>query len=739
MKKLSVFTILLSTLAAAQSISSSRWTDLFSYNNVLAVRQTADGKLIAATENGIFYYNPANGEISKLSKANGLHQVKISAFDFNAETNTGLVGYTNGSMDVIRPDGITYIVDIPIANGYTGRKNINHIAITGNLATVSVDYGVSVFNLDKKEFGDTAFFTSGSLYEAAKEAVIKDNTVFAVTSTGLKKHALNVTFPIYSEWQTVASGNFTNIDIESGTIAYSNSNQVWYGDGSTFTALLQSFAAISDVTVTPNNIVVADGKSVKSFVNGSSSDTFSSEKTLNTAWYSGQIFSGSSADGLLDRQGKSYKPDGPPYSNAFGITLLNNNAFLVSTGARDEGYWTPKWDSRNIGLYYFNGQNWVYPNYFLNSDIRFNILDSIEFPPKSSTIYFANFTEESAQGIYKMQISADKNSVDFVKKYDKSSPVGFTIDDASHLYAVSTLWTDYGIYQPSAESFFFKGLKSSSVAPGRPKYYNGMLWLPSPRGNNLTVANLNGTPENFSDDIIYTLTKDNNLPESTRVICVAFDQDDTAWIGTLGGLRILEDASESIKTNPQLETIVITQNGIGEELFRNSQILHIEVDGGNQKWVSVNGGGAFYLNASGGKTLLNFTKDNSPLPNNTITDIKVDSKSGRVYFVTNEGIVVYNGDISEVDSTFRNVLVYPNPVIYAQYKGNAHIRGLADKTNIRITDVAGNLVHQAIARGGTYEWDLTSKGKRVASGIYFVLMTNGDGTETATAKIAVVN
>ncbi|WP_313717198.1 T9SS type A sorting domain-containing protein, partial [Kaistella carnis] len=130
----------------------------------------------------------------------------------------------------------------------------------------------------------------------------------------------------------------------------------------------------------------------------------------------------------------------------------------------------------------------------------------------------------------------------------------------------------------------------------------------------------------------------------------------------------------------------------------------------------------------------------SPLPTNSVTDIKVDSKSGKVYFVTLDGVVVYQGDVLEVTENFGDVLVYPNPVVYAQYKGNVRIRGLAAKTNIRITDAAGNLVHQAVARGGSYEWNLANtRGVRVASGIYFVLMTNEDGTDTATAKIGVVN
>jgi hypothetical protein len=182
------------------------------------------------------------------------------------------------------------------------------------------------------------------------------------------------------------------------------------------------------------------------------------------------------------------------------------------------------------------------------------------------------------------------------------------------------------------------------------------------------------------------------------------------------------------------------QNGIPEESFRNNAILQIAVDTGNHKWISVEGGGVYYLSPNGENTLKHFTRENSPLPTNTVTDIKIDNKTGKVYFVTLDGITTYQSDVIDVNSNFGNVMVYPNPVVYAQYKGNVTFRGLAMKTNIRITDTAGNLVHQAIARGGFYEWDLNNqRGNRVASGIYFVLMTNEDGTDKATLKIAVVN
>ncbi len=158
MKKiLLLISIFITLISQAQA---TKWSDLFSYNNVLVIREDGD-RIIAATENGIFYYYPGTGEIKKLSKANGLHEVKISAFDYNAETQTGIVGYQSGSLDVITPNGIFMVVDIPLATGYNGSKNINHISINGDRAIISSGYGLSIFNVSRREFGDTAFFAVG--------------------------------------------------------------------------------------------------------------------------------------------------------------------------------------------------------------------------------------------------------------------------------------------------------------------------------------------------------------------------------------------------------------------------------------------------------------------------------------------------------------------------------------------------------------------------------------------------
>ena len=723
----------------AQNISSSKWSDLFSYNNVLAIRED-NGKLIAATENGIFFYTPATGEIKKLSKANGLHEVKISAFDYNPVTKIGLVGYKNGSMDVITPEGITYVVDIPIATGYMGDKKINHISITDNKAVISVGYGVSIFRLDSKEFGDSAFFINGGIYEASKEAVIKDNFVYAVTATGLKRHEMNVTFPIYTTWDTVAGGNLTQI-AQGNVIAYSNANQVFFGTGSTFTTLPQSFSTVQDIVITSQNMVVADVSKVYVFdLTGNAVNSYVVEEAVNTGYYSNsKIYAGTKFSGIKNENGEVLKPDGPYSNTSYKIDIVGQQ-IVLSSGGRD-AYNAPIY--RNLGYYHFDGIKWNYPEYFKGFQGPLNVLDAVINPVKTNEIFFVNYTfVDNNMGIYRM------NDNEFVKNYEKVGTFfnrfgGLTFDDNNQLF-VSSAKNDaligFYLYNSSIDAFSLVNVVSGTSVQ-KPFANSGILYIPAPRTNGgLLIYDYKNTPASLSDDRFKIIKKVNNLP-SDQVVSATIDKNDDLWVGTQGGLRILQNPSAAInEDNPQAESIIIEENGTGEELFRDSHILQIEVDQGNQKWISIDDGGVFYLSSNGEKTLNQFTKANSPLPTNSVTDIKVDSKTGKVYFVTLDGVVVYQGDVLEVTENFGDVLVYPNPVVYSQYKGNVRIRGLAAKTNIRITDAAGNLVHQSVARGGSYEWNLANnRGVRVASGIYFVLMTNEDGTDTATAKIAVVN
>lgn len=751
MKKLLISFIILaaSQWADAQNITSKKWADLFSYNNVLAMKED-NGKVIAATENGVFYYNISSGEISKLSKASGLHEVKISAFDYDPQSKIALVGYQSGALDVIAPDGITYIVDIPLAAGYTGNKKINHISITGNQAVISVGYGVSIFRLKQKEFADSAFFVTGGTFEASNEATIFGNKVYSVTNTGLKSHELNTTFPVFTTWTTEQTGNFKHIDSES-ILSYSNTTTAYLYNNGISTPISQTFTNVKDLVTSAGNVTITDNARVYSYAdNGNFIGSASPGEECNTAVrISGKFYFGTALSGIKNENSNIFKPDGPAFNYSYKIRPVNDNQLLVSSGGREGGFNFRIDNPRNPGFYYFNGSEWIYPSYFTTHPTKYNVLDAIIDPQDPTVVFFTNYSIWDEMGVFKMKYNPANKDFDFVKFYNLNRPdifverpVGFAVDDKNNIflaiaYNVAGINVAIAPYRRDTDQFLINTISLTSSAVQPPVFHEGLLWTPLPRSQHILAYDYKGTIST-SDDTSYILGAENNLPANS--ISVAFDKDGDAWIGTDLGIRILPNATAEVKNNPTLEAVVIEQNGLAEELFRDSQILAIEVDAGNQKWVAVDGGGVYYLSDNGERTIKHFTRENSPLPTNSVTDIKIDKKTGKVYFVTYDGIVAYQGDVADVTSNFGNVLVYPNPVVYNQFKGKVTIKGLAEVANIRITDAAGNIVHSAQARTGYYEWDLNNqKGKRVASGVYFVLMTNEDGSDKATAKIAVVN
>ncbi|MFP7657686.1 type IX secretion system anionic LPS delivery protein PorZ [Chryseobacterium proteolyticum] len=755
MKKLSIISLGILAcfqMANAQVISSKKWADIFSYNNVISMKED-NGKIIAAAENGLFYYTISTGEITKLSKANGLHEVGISAFDYNAQTKIGLIGYQNGSLDIVTPDGVTYVVDIPIATGYNGSKKINHISITGDKAVISVGYGVSIFDLRKKEFNDSAFFLAGGVYEASNEATIVDNKVYSVTNTGLKSHEMNTTFPVFSTWTTDVPGTFTQIDSDP-VISFSSATTAYIFNNGVSTPLSQTFGKVQDIVVSSNGIIVTDQSRIYTFnTNGNYVGTASVGEECNTAIRTGsKIYGGTILSGIKDETNNAFKPDGPYFNYAYKLNLYGENRILVSTGGREARFNTPLINAKNPGFYYFNGMQWIYSSYFIGQTQSFNILDAVADPSNLDEVYFTNYVY-GGQGIYKMKYNSTNKDFDFTKYYSLSPPnnfayrpVGLTYDDQNNLFATVGFMDNGSMsvvpYDKTADNFIVKEIAGLSHGVQKALYYENLLWVPIPRTNNFLVYDYKKTPTNVSDDTAYILTQASGFPtNSGGTVSVAIDKAGDAWIGSDTGLRVLSNAVTAIKEpNPTVNPIIIEQNNLGEELFRDSQILQIEVDAGDYKWISVDGGGVYYLSSDGQRTIKHFTKENSPLPTNSITDIKVDRKTGKVYFASYNGIVTYQGDVADVTSGFGNVVVYPNPVVHSNFKGKVTIKGLAEKTNIRITDVAGNVIHSAVARGGYYEWDLNNqRGTRVASGIYFVLMTNEDGSDKATAKIAVVN
>ena len=312
-----------------------------------------------------------------------------------------------------------------------------------------------------------------------------------------------------------------------------------------------------------------------------------------------------------------------------------------------------------------------------------------------------------AKGVNMLLLSKDHTWTDYhqdlLDNLDGISLSGFRsmfFDSRGYLWFVNTSWADQSVfcYNPSTNKLF--------------KYSN---WINQDGINNsLTLVN-----------------------------CVCEDKEKNIWVGTnLGPFMIKSD--EVGQENITFYQIKVPRNDgtdYADYLLYGVNINHIAIDGGNRKWFATNGAGAFLISADNIQQLANFKEDNSYLLSNTISSTAINPKTGKVYFLTDKGLCSYQGDATEPseEMTKDNVYAYPNPVT-PDYTGQITITGLTYDADVKITASNGALIAQGRSNGGMFTWDGNDRqGRRVASGIYFVVTATSEGNQGTVCKIAIIN
>ena len=116
-----------------------------------------------------------------------------------------------------------------------------------------------------------------------------------------------------------------------------------------------------------------------------------------------------------------------------------------------------------------------------------------------------------------------------------------------------------------------------------------------------------------------------------------------------------------------------------------------------------------------------------------------DSFSGKVFFATEVGLCSFRSGATKSNNNFKNVLIFPNPVRH-DYDGLITISGLNDNTNVKITDVSGNLVFETTTEGGSASWNGKSfSGNKVKTGVYLFFCTNSLLNESVVKKVLMYN
>lgn len=775
MKKKSILLLLfISFFTYSQTDHSDRWEDLFSYNNVKDV-VVSESILYALTDNAVFTYNTATKETKKLSSVNGLSGEETSAIFYSNTTKRLVIGYDNGLVEIVNEDGTIIIAPDIVNFNQTGLKSINDIYEHNGKLFLSTAFAVIVYDIDKLEFGDTYFIGANSSDVFVNQITVFGDEIYAATNNGVYIADVNATNLIdATNWNLRFPGNYQNV-IQFNSEVYALSNQVVSRVGTTILPVLSYSENVKGIKASENNFIVSLSKSSivydSSFVQlGENEATEEFDFTLSSAIVNeGGLILATEEFGVLSGTigSESYieiHPEGPLSNDIFSIDAFNNNLWVVYGGYTSNQAPIGKRE----GYSHFNGEGWINVNFNTENPTSDLVHVAIDETAENRVFIssFGNTREIDSNftgGLFEVEDDEIKIFYNHLNSpledIAKDDPTRVTVrisdttfDDEGNLWVTnvgeienklkrlspSGVWTSYDINTLITVNDAAIGIFEIDIDNRNTK------WIAT-RGNGVLAFNENGEQKRG----LTSVTNQGSLPNN-RVESLAVDANNNVWIGTIGGLVVYFNAegvfnAESINAEP----VIISQNGVAERLLGNQNIRAIAVDGANNKWFGTNSGGVLNTNPDGQTTLATFNKENSPLPSDRIIKISIDDSNGKVYFVTDKGMVAFNSNVAPFGDGLGEVYAYPNPVlknhdrVVIDGRNGTH---LPENTNVKILDTAGHLVYETNVvegeqlEGGKVVWDKRNlRGTKVASGIYIVLLTTRDGTEHITTKIAIIN
>ena len=754
------FLLLLFTIQLGYAQNHQLWKGYFSYNEIKGMAQSPTA-FFAASENALFSKNLNTNTLQTTNTIDGLSGETITAVYHSAAFNKTIVGYENGLMVVINEaDGtMQNVVDMVNNNVAQNLKRINHFMENEGMLYISCDFGIVQYNIATSGFGDT--YRIGDLGREIKvsQSVVFEGYIYAATESGILRGALNnKNLNDYQQWIQIAAGGFTNVaSFRNALFAISNSGLMQRLEGAVFVPFYQFPISANDIRKNSDYLIVTTPNTVSLFNQNLSlvlqinnNQVADNLPKFTCATIIGDtIYLGTAENGVVTTTISNpsvfelMNPDGPIRNNIFSIKATTTNLWAVY-GDYDVFYNPVPLDYYGISKYTNAGwQNTAYNQLRQAVDQEVASLVSITVNPKNEEeVYLSSFHS----GLLKV-----KNDVPTLLYNQTNSGLesfvggntirinGTAFDRSGNLWVTNSIvknglkvlktngqWQSYNL-----ENYFQVIGKFNLGRLTIDK--NGTKWMVT-RDDGIIAFNENG---NIFKKIKMG-SEEGNLPiNDARVTAV--DNNNQLWIGTRKGLRVLSSVDRFLSTG-QMSTkaIIILENDLAQELLYEQFITDIVVDGANNKWIGTADSGVFMLSPDGQKTLYHFTTSNSPLPSNTINDIDINGTTGEIFMATDKGMLSFKGIATDASENLSNVIVYPNPV-RPGFEGTVKISGLLDKCNVKITDIEGNIVHEAFAEGGTIEWDTKAFGKyNVASGVYMIFISSRDGVETNVKKVMII-
>ncbi len=751
------------------------WQDYLSFTAATKVAVSND-RIFCATEGGLFFYDMQDNSVNKLSGVVELSDFGVNTIAYSEENKILIIAYKNSNIDLVYESRVINLSDIK-RKQITGDKSINNITFIGEEVYLSCGFGIVVINLDRNEIKDTYLIGDDGSALQVNDIEFYDNFIYAATDEGILHADIDDENLLdYQNWSRIeniphSDNKFSQLEIHAGKLIANytpdkyNQDELFILEGGNWSSYLPEINYTHDIQTNGDYMVICSRSEVYLIDNNHTilgslnyyqfGDERISPIKSRSAGISndGYIWIADSENALVRVSGEEFEsifPEGPLDNQMFALSS-NGSDLWIAAGGRS-GSWNNTWQAPRFQNY--NNSQWKYYNKtnYPELDEFFDIICVVADPQNPNHIYagswgggvleFLNdeFVERYTQHNSLLESALpDKPDAPYVRIG------GFDFDSEGNLWITnSEVPKNLVKLSPKGEweNFTLPEVAKSKSIGQIIVNRNDDKWILAPRGYDAYVVDKTGDRKK---QLLVTSYFNNGQSEiynrMNDVFSIAEDNEGAIWIGTSKGVAVYNNPSQIWTT----ENLYATQpsldlgDGVYHPLLATETVTAIAVDGANRKWLGTKSSGVYLISENGDSEVLHFTEENSPLLSNEINAISINQKSGEVFLGTSEGLISYQSDAIAGKSSYDNVYVYPNPV-RETYDGPITVIGLIENTDIKITDISGNLVFKTTSLGGQAVWDGTNlNGNRVKTGVYLVFCNDESGEETHITKLLFIN
>ena len=771
------------------------WSDYLPLNQGKTVVY-GEGKIYLISSTGIFFVDVETNSLNVISAMNELGGAGITSAIYSELYHSLILGFEDGLVIIYKEGQIISITDIK-EKSMSGSKSINNLFLDNSNLYLATAFGIVKVNLSKNEVLETYPVSSSIEILNFNDILISNNKVWALSSNGLYYADLNQTNLIdFNSWTKILSSesgeNFYSFDQLNGKIIIaaklsSEKNRLIIVDGNEILRKDLTSYYLVNLKIYDQNIYL-----IKKYAIDIYNQNMQLVQSINRYETGDNTIKQIHPRDILINNGTTYIAD-----EIYGLVLYANNVFDTKWifPSRPESIFCTDIDIANQTVGIATGKLVDYPVdiepvFHLYKNNKWSSIDerkegiinihnckSIKFlPGVDSVFYLASW----GTGLFRysnnklVKIYNEETTDSIIRKYNDNPNwintwiSGLEFDKKGNLWMLNSMTSTPLLCkneQDEWHTYNYPGLVNSAPGGGGGQYLldmfidsRGYKWI-TIRRNGLFVVDDNGTIDDSSDDIYkgtretdddtdprnigsISLKDENGDNIGTSVNAIAEDKNGYMWFGTESGIAVLYRSWAVFSDQyPEFSRILIPRNDgtdAADYLLDNIKVTAIAVDGANRKWIGTENNGLFLVSEDGTKTIHEFNVDNSPLLSNSITSIGIDEKTGEVFIGTGSGIVSFKGSATEGLRNYSNVYAYPNPVT-SRFQGDIVIKGLISESNIKITDISGNIVYETISLGGQAIWNGKNLwGERVSTGVYIVYASTTDGAESEVTKILFV-